>query len=386
MPIIMGEGRHAFRRLQEEIMKRTNDQSLLAWGYTPVDRRTDFPSNGFFARTPWAFSQSRIIVPYPQWPNETPWDITAKGVRMDAPMIDASGIVDNVDMLMALGCHLEDNDRDVLAICLLNIQGDVYKRQFKTPVLVQRDVWMKKKSVTQTIFIQPSNLDNRLAWDENKHAIDIVIIFRFCPLSRRGYRISKTEPPGFWDEKSSRLRMKQSSSDVKGNRVWNVILHLIDDEGNDRFCIRVESQSIDKLTFSIHSMVEMQESIFVEIDDHNRSHICKVEDETFDFQAMFKGIWCGEVTVIVNFDIWSVAQLRDGLIRQIRESAEEIRHTGLLGRSSEGQRMMMRRANTTSLNTIKRTNTMDSMVLKRSSTLKTILENPKRRSWMFWIK
>ncbi|KAI9066080.1 HET-domain-containing protein [Trametes sanguinea] len=32
MPTIYGEGRHAFRRLQEEIMKRSSDRTLLAWG------------------------------------------------------------------------------------------------------------------------------------------------------------------------------------------------------------------------------------------------------------------------------------------------------------------------------------------------------------------
>lgn len=32
MPTIYGEGRNAFLRLQEEIMKKTNDQSIFAWG------------------------------------------------------------------------------------------------------------------------------------------------------------------------------------------------------------------------------------------------------------------------------------------------------------------------------------------------------------------
>ena len=31
MPLLHGEGRRAFRRLQEEILRRTGDMSLLAW-------------------------------------------------------------------------------------------------------------------------------------------------------------------------------------------------------------------------------------------------------------------------------------------------------------------------------------------------------------------
>lgn len=34
MPTIYGEGDKAFIRLQEEIMKKSNDQSLFAWGWT----------------------------------------------------------------------------------------------------------------------------------------------------------------------------------------------------------------------------------------------------------------------------------------------------------------------------------------------------------------
>jgi len=46
MPIIYGEGRNAFRRLQEEIMSKTDDQSLFAWGqlvYSPSRQLADSP-------------------------------------------------------------------------------------------------------------------------------------------------------------------------------------------------------------------------------------------------------------------------------------------------------------------------------------------------------
>jgi hypothetical protein len=354
---------------------------MLAWGYTPPSRRTDFPAYGLFARTPWAFSQSRSIVPYPEWSCPQPWVATSKGIRIDAPVIDASSIIDSTDILMALGCHLEDNDRDVLALCLLNVSGDVYKRGFKTPLLIPRDIWMKKTTTIQTLFIIPSNLENRLGWDDNKHSVDIAIIFRLCPLSRQGYSISKTEPPGFWDERSSRLLLKQRS-ESKQDRGWGVVLYLVDEEGNEQFCIRVESRSTDKVNFCIEPMVEDLDFISVDMDDHNRTHICKVGAETFDIQAKFKAIWCGEIISIVNFDIWSDAQLKDGMIRKIRESAEEIRYTGLLGRSSGGGRMMLNR-----------TATAGSLGLLRSNTGTTFFE-PKRiltekndapeRKWRFW--
>lgn len=354
-------------------MRRTNDQSLLAWGYTPPTRRTDFPSNGFYARTPWAFAQSRNIVPFPQWPCQTPWSITAKGIRMDAPVINATGIVENTDILMAIGCHLEDNDRDVLALCLVNIQGNTFKRAFKTPILIPRDLWMKKKSTVQRLFIIPSNLDNRLGWDENKHSIDKAIIFRFCPLSRRAYSISKTEPPGFWDEKSSRLLLKQCSSDLEGERVWNVILHIVDKDDNVKFHVHVKSEPQDRLTFAVFSSNQDHvETVYV--DELCFSQRCKVENETFDFQARFQGIWAGELISIINMDIWSISMLKNSMVRQIRESAEAIRSTGLMGRPTENNIAM------------RRSSTFPIPQLIRSSTSKSLIQSSRdKRKWMFWV-
>ncbi|KAI3396474.1 hypothetical protein diail_12094 [Diaporthe ilicicola] len=54
MPIVYGEGRKAFNRLQEEIMKNTDDFSLLAW-----ETLDDQEYNGVFATAPDCFSRFR---------------------------------------------------------------------------------------------------------------------------------------------------------------------------------------------------------------------------------------------------------------------------------------------------------------------------------------
>jgi hypothetical protein len=395
MPMLYGEGWNAFRRLHEEIMKRTSDQSILAWGYTSADRKSDFPAPGLFARTPWSFSQSRNIVPYPEWPITAPWDITARGIRIDAPCISAAGVVDDADVLMALGCHLEDNDRDVLALCLSNIQRDIYQRQFKTPVLVPRDVWMKRNSVVKTLFITPINLASRLGWDESKHAKDIVIVFRFCPLSRRAYSISKTDPAGFWDEKKCRLRLKQTTSNAEGKGVWNVVLHLTDEARKDRFTVRLQSNALKSLEFHIQPLHE-QRSAFLYLDDENNNGMCHVDDETFDIHSRFREIWCGEFTTVVNLDLWSATQLRDGVIRQIRDSATEIRHTGLVEGHSKPKRLMINREPNFIIDGLSRTQTGPFGFIRRSSTSKSFSmsssttesteDHPKRKPWRFWIK
>ncbi|KAI0369072.1 HET-domain-containing protein [Pilatotrama ljubarskyi] len=75
MPTIYGEGRRAFRRLQEEILKRTSDQTLFAWGNVLPIRTAPFrerlaygsyhPDNHMFAPSPAAFNQSAAMVPVP---------------------------------------------------------------------------------------------------------------------------------------------------------------------------------------------------------------------------------------------------------------------------------------------------------------------------------
>ena len=74
MPTIYGEGRQAFRRLQEEIMKQSSDQSLFAWGpmasmddllFDSKAREPDVNDKDSYllAPAPAAFANSANIVP-----------------------------------------------------------------------------------------------------------------------------------------------------------------------------------------------------------------------------------------------------------------------------------------------------------------------------------
>lgn len=60
MPLIYGEGTKAFRRLQEEIVKRNNDLTIFAWE-SPSQQSSHF---SLFAHSPEAFADSAGIVPF----------------------------------------------------------------------------------------------------------------------------------------------------------------------------------------------------------------------------------------------------------------------------------------------------------------------------------
>lgn len=81
MPLIYGEGERAFTRLQEEIMKVSEDQTIFAWRSSDV--RT-----GLLATSPSAFAESQHIIPVPRLDvPATALNVTSRGVLMDVNFV-----------------------------------------------------------------------------------------------------------------------------------------------------------------------------------------------------------------------------------------------------------------------------------------------------------
>lgn len=80
MPLLYGEGEKAFIRLQEEIMKHSDDQSLFAW--TDPTATADY-HQGLLARSPAHFVNSGNVMPYREWETSAPFSISNKGLRIE---------------------------------------------------------------------------------------------------------------------------------------------------------------------------------------------------------------------------------------------------------------------------------------------------------------
>ncbi|ETI21632.1 hypothetical protein G647_07979 [Cladophialophora carrionii CBS 160.54] len=81
MPMLYGEGMKAFVRLQEEIIKRSDDQSIFAW-----EASTEQPQ--LLAESPWAFRNCRDIVPCPiPHHRPSPYSLTNMGLEIQIPHI-----------------------------------------------------------------------------------------------------------------------------------------------------------------------------------------------------------------------------------------------------------------------------------------------------------
>ncbi|KAL8739835.1 MAG: hypothetical protein Q9184_008558, partial [Pyrenodesmia sp. 2 TL-2023] len=81
MPLLYGEGRKAFLRLQHEIAKTSDDESLFAW-YSLGVLRTE---SGIFADHPYDFAYSGEFEPYHiSGLDRAPNSITSRGLAMEA--------------------------------------------------------------------------------------------------------------------------------------------------------------------------------------------------------------------------------------------------------------------------------------------------------------
>ncbi|RAK97676.1 uncharacterized protein BO80DRAFT_496056 [Aspergillus ibericus CBS 121593] len=84
MPLLYGEGEKAFIRLQEEIMKNSDDQTLFAWENPAIS--LDHPS-GLLAQSPMDFRNSGNIIPFKFTKTTTPFTVTNRGIRLDLPLL-----------------------------------------------------------------------------------------------------------------------------------------------------------------------------------------------------------------------------------------------------------------------------------------------------------
>lgn len=87
MPMLYGEGERAFIRLQEEIMRTSNDHSIFAWKAKSSFSSTDI---GILATSPAAFIDSSDIVRHEFFsPAHDPFTLSSKGVHLKLPLIIA---------------------------------------------------------------------------------------------------------------------------------------------------------------------------------------------------------------------------------------------------------------------------------------------------------
>jgi hypothetical protein len=103
MPLLYGEGQKAFIRLQEEIIKRTDDQSIFAW--IPKGKHSS-P----IAESPSWFRHCGNVTRFPLFTPSTPFSLTHMGLKIRLPTI-----VFKMHVYLALLACREEATGDVIA-------------------------------------------------------------------------------------------------------------------------------------------------------------------------------------------------------------------------------------------------------------------------------
>ena len=85
MPLLYGEGTNAFMRLQEEIMKSSDDQSIFAWT-DPYDSDQQ-NCHDLLATSPSAFEKAGQIMPYRSTEASAPYMMTNKGLSIELHLL-----------------------------------------------------------------------------------------------------------------------------------------------------------------------------------------------------------------------------------------------------------------------------------------------------------
>lgn len=146
MPMLYGEGSKAFIRLQEEIMKHSDDQSLFAWRDSSADPES---YHGLLAKSPKSFEETGNIVPYRDWELSAPFSLSNKGLRIDFHLSRYEQDL----YVAALDCPAPPNNEGFLGIYLKRITtGDRQYARVKAQTLCR----LNERGNAATVYVRQS--------------------------------------------------------------------------------------------------------------------------------------------------------------------------------------------------------------------------------------
>jgi hypothetical protein len=225
MPLLYGEGDKAFLRLQEEIMKNSEDQSLFAWGYDPRDlipaetSRTE-PSHGPFARYPSQFQYSGHIVPDELEPPISAFTLTNMGLQISIRIEDR--LTRFPHPVAILACRPENRWLWLIGIAVRFHSEDSFTRlALGTRWLLRRD------EVLDTPYRSVRFSTNHLHLRPPLQ-IQSLIAKTYCCLIRKvpnhfesgGLSIWNVEPRGAWEPDQRMISLPENDNRHIVLRLW----------------------------------------------------------------------------------------------------------------------------------------------------------------------
>jgi hypothetical protein len=128
MPLLYGEGRRAFQRLQEELISKSDDQTVLAWQSLHDLEPYRFHTT-FLASSTREFAESGDLLPYPVGRRSSTFSITNKGLEISVPLF----VDENGETHALLECYQKTDPMSMVVLRLYHIEANVYARWGSQP-------------------------------------------------------------------------------------------------------------------------------------------------------------------------------------------------------------------------------------------------------------
>ncbi|XXG95313.1 arginyl-tRNA synthetase [Hypoxylon texense] len=142
MPLLYGEGKKAFTRLQEEIIRSSHDLSIFAWKAEGNDLRR---FRGLMANSPAEFKGcQRLVKPSFEWNNGGEYSITSRGLRTEGLVRIARGESAEVgSYFLSLNCVDARQTKLILSVSL---------RQYGPGLFARRKPWQRLTVFDLNVF------------------------------------------------------------------------------------------------------------------------------------------------------------------------------------------------------------------------------------------
>ena len=200
MPLLYGEGRNAFLRLQEEILKNSEDHSLFAWDM-PLDmaRNRGLWRDSFGILAPWPsfFAGSGHITLIQAAQQRSSHRMTNMGLKIELPILPAE---EEGKYIALLQCQFDHITGDRIGITLIRNRDTGKHWRTSSPI---QSISMDESNLAkcQKIYIskgvyQPSRPRYRTCW------------INAASIESHGFEITEVYAPRFlWDKATHAMRI-----------------------------------------------------------------------------------------------------------------------------------------------------------------------------------
>ena len=270
MPLLYGEGSKAFTRLQHEIVKISDDESIFAWEDSCV------LESGAFARSPSAFRESGDVVnvkfPHLERP---PYTVTHRGLAIELALVESSTMdTDDVNVFTAaLQCAFVADLDFPVSIQLMRLnKNDMIRTSPHTLIFDYRRPHKDRDAHrNELVYIRPTDKYNFTVGTNQAPTFYIRISSQPAP----GFSISETyqcQPQlSFWDT-AQREECMKVQIDLQDN-LAALLLKNDGSEHQEAFAIvLIASSSTPQMDVLVptgfETLAEMVENRSSQLDQH----------------------------------------------------------------------------------------------------------------------